>query len=102
MYVADTLSRAYLKDPVSDDPELESVVHSVSKHLAVTPEKKKYSKKKPRKTKTSVLCVSEAMLQLLFLANLIHRIPYNIQHNVQCITVISKIYNNTFLLILHL
>ncbi|KAJ3656194.1 hypothetical protein Zmor_015290 [Zophobas morio] len=51
IYVADTLSRAYLKDPVSDYPELESVVHLVSKYLAVTPEKEKYSKKKPRKTK---------------------------------------------------
>ena len=55
MYVADTLSRAYLKDPVSDDPELESVVHSVSKHLAVTPEKREVFQEETKEDKVSKL-----------------------------------------------
>lgn len=41
MYLADTLSRAYLKDPVENDPELENIVHTVARHLAVSPNKKK-------------------------------------------------------------
>ena len=40
MFVADTLSKAFLKDAVKDDPEMSVVVHSVSKHLAITPERK--------------------------------------------------------------
>lgn len=40
MFLADTLSRSYLKDPVKDDPELEMVVHTFSKHLAITPQRK--------------------------------------------------------------
>ncbi len=40
MFMADTLSRAYLKDPVYDDPELKYVVHSLSKHLPMSKEKK--------------------------------------------------------------
>ena len=40
MFIADTLSRAFFQDKVSDDPELEAVVHVVSKHLAVSPEKR--------------------------------------------------------------
>ncbi|KAJ3642926.1 hypothetical protein Zmor_025673 [Zophobas morio] len=55
MYVADTLFRAYLKDPVSDDPELESVVHSVSKHLAITAEKRKVFQEETKEDKVSKL-----------------------------------------------
>ena len=40
MYVADTLSRAYIKDPVTDDPDITFVVHTVVKHLPMTPERK--------------------------------------------------------------
>lgn len=40
MFMADTLSRAYLKDTVKDDPELSYIVHSLSKHLPMTPAKK--------------------------------------------------------------
>ena len=41
MYTADTLSRAYLKDPVKDDPELKYVVHSIVKYLPMTDERKR-------------------------------------------------------------
>lgn len=35
MLIAETLSRAYLKDPIEDDTELENIVHSIAKHLAI-------------------------------------------------------------------
>ncbi|GJQ69625.1 hypothetical protein Trydic_g6713 [Trypoxylus dichotomus] len=41
MFLADTLSRSFIKDQVMDDPELENIVHSVSKHLSVIPERRK-------------------------------------------------------------
>ncbi|KAK9751699.1 hypothetical protein QE152_g4840 [Popillia japonica] len=37
---ADALSRAYLKDPVKDDKELENVVHIIEKNLATTEARK--------------------------------------------------------------
>jgi RNase H-like domain found in reverse transcriptase/Reverse transcriptase (RNA-dependent DNA polymerase)/Integrase zinc binding domain len=40
MYTADALSRAYLKDPVEDDPEFKYVVHSIVKYLPMTNERK--------------------------------------------------------------
>lgn len=40
MSIADTLSRAYLKDPVEDGPELLNIVKSIAKHLAINEEKK--------------------------------------------------------------
>ncbi|XP_044005925.1 uncharacterized protein K02A2.6-like [Aphidius gifuensis] len=41
MFLADTLSRAFLRDPVQEDTELNAVIHSVSRHLAVSDQKKK-------------------------------------------------------------
>jgi hypothetical protein len=40
LYLADTLSRACLKDHVEDDPEMLKVVHSVEKYLPMTEERK--------------------------------------------------------------
>lgn len=36
MYLADTLSRAYIKDKVLDDPEMLSTVHSISRYLPMS------------------------------------------------------------------
>ena len=44
MFMADTLSRAYTKDPVQEDQDMCAVVHSVSKHLAISSEKRVFSK----------------------------------------------------------
>jgi len=41
MFLADTLSRVFLKDPVQEDNDIKSVIHFVSKHLAVSSEKRK-------------------------------------------------------------
>jgi RNase H-like domain found in reverse transcriptase/Integrase zinc binding domain len=40
MYMADTLSRAYLPYSVRDDPELNVVVHSISKHLPMSDQRR--------------------------------------------------------------
>jgi RNase H-like domain found in reverse transcriptase/Reverse transcriptase (RNA-dependent DNA polymerase)/Integrase zinc binding domain len=40
MYLADPLSRAYLKEPVPEDPEMKAVIHTVSKHLPMTEERR--------------------------------------------------------------
>ena len=40
MYLADLLSRNFLDDPVSDDPDMLEVVHEVTKHLSMAPEMK--------------------------------------------------------------
>jgi hypothetical protein len=40
MFMADTLSRSYLKDPVIDDPEVSFVVHTISKYVAMSEERK--------------------------------------------------------------
>lgn len=45
MYLADTLSRAYLKDPVAEDPELQYIIHSVVKYLPMTDERKEEFRK---------------------------------------------------------
>lgn len=37
--LVDALSRAYWKDHVEDDPDLEAIVHTVSKYLAMSEEK---------------------------------------------------------------
>nr|XP_015833782.1 PREDICTED: uncharacterized protein K02A2.6-like [Tribolium castaneum] len=57
MYLADTLSRNFLKDRVKDDEDLESVVHSISKHIAVTKEKKEKIKE--------AMNTDKSMLELL-------------------------------------
>lgn len=44
MFLIDTLSRAFLRDPVQEDTDLNAVIHSVSKHLAVSDKKKKVMK----------------------------------------------------------
>lgn len=49
MFVADVLSRFYLQDPVEDDVELELVVHSIAKHLAVSQEKQNKIKEETSK-----------------------------------------------------
>jgi hypothetical protein len=49
MFLADALSRAFLDDPVQDDPEMESIVHSVACHLAVSEEKKKETQEAMRR-----------------------------------------------------
>lgn len=39
MYLADTLSRAYLKDKVLDDPEMLSTVHTISRYIPMSEKK---------------------------------------------------------------
>lgn len=39
IFIADTLSRTFMMDKVEDDPELQVVVHTIYKHLAITPMK---------------------------------------------------------------
>src|SRR5436190_4062297 len=41
LFIADTLSRAYIDCPVLDDPELSYVVHSLSRHFPITDERRK-------------------------------------------------------------
>lgn len=36
MYLADTLSRAFIKDKVKDDPEMVNMVHVIAKHLPIS------------------------------------------------------------------
>ena len=36
MYIADTLSRAFIKDPVQDDPEMFQTIHSIAKYLPMS------------------------------------------------------------------
>lgn len=49
MYVADLLSRSFLKDKVKDDSELSEVVHSVEKHLSIASDKRKQFEKETEK-----------------------------------------------------
>lgn len=41
MLIADSLSRSYLTDPVFDDPELSYVIHTLSRKLTISSEKRK-------------------------------------------------------------
>lgn len=50
MILADTLSRAFLKMSVQEDTEMNAVVHSLSRHLAVSPEKKELYRKRRSET----------------------------------------------------
>lgn len=44
LFVADALSRAFLKDRVKDDPEIKFVIHSIIRNLPMSDEKKKLFK----------------------------------------------------------
>lgn len=52
LFLADTLSRAFQKDPVEDDPELCVVVHQVAKYLSVSPQKQEETRKATKEDET--------------------------------------------------
>ncbi|XP_030755156.1 uncharacterized protein K02A2.6-like [Sitophilus oryzae] len=40
MYIADLLSRSYIKDEVQDDPDMKEIVHSIEKHFSISEERR--------------------------------------------------------------
>lgn len=40
MLVADLLSRSYIKAPISDEPDMEYVIHAIYNNIAISDEKK--------------------------------------------------------------